>query len=91
MEIAIIQNGVVTQIGQYQILFPNTSFPSNGPNDDFFVENNVKKVSLFKPYDSAIEKLVSADPYEEGEFVYVVEVQSLTEEEKSALQPLTEE
>jgi len=91
MEIAIIQNGIVTQIGQYQSLFPNTSFPISGPNDDFFIENNAKKVSLFKSYDRTLEKLVSAEPYEEGEFVYVVAVQPLTEEEKSALQPLTEE
>jgi hypothetical protein len=85
MQIAIIQNGVVTQIGEYQSLFPNTSFPSTGPNDDFLVENNAKKVNLFKPYDRATEKLVSVDPYEDGEFVYVVEVQPLTDEEKAAL------
>ena len=85
MQIAIIQNGVVTQIGEYQFLFPNTSFPSAGPNDDFLVENNVKKVNLFKPYDRATKKLVSVDPYEDGEFVYVVEVQPLTDEEKAAL------
>jgi hypothetical protein len=88
MEIAIIQNGVVTQLGGYQSIFPNTSFPSSGPNDDFFVENGAKKVSRFKSYDSATEKLVSADPYEEGEFVYVVRIELLTEDEKSALSNL---
>jgi hypothetical protein len=81
MEIAIIQNGVVTQMGDYQSLFPNTSFPSTGPNDDFLVENSAKKVNLFKPYSRATAKLVSVEPYEEGDFVYVVEVQPLTEEE----------
>lgn len=86
MEIAIIQNGVVTQVGGYQSVFPNTSFPSSGPNDDFFVENSAKRVSRFKSYDSAIEKLVAAEPYEEGEFVYVVAVQPLTEEELAAMQ-----
>lgn len=85
MEIAIVQNGVVTQIGDYQSVFPNTSFPSSGPNDDFFVENSAKRVSRFKSYDSTTEKLVSAEPYEDGEFVYVVAVQQLTEEEKAAL------
>lgn len=85
MEIAIIQEGVVTQVGHYKTLFPNTSFPSTGPNDDFLGENSVKKVSRFKPYDNTTEKLVQADPYEEGDFVYVVAVQPLTEEEKAAL------
>lgn len=77
MEIAIIENGVVTQIGEYQSVFPNTSFPSTGPNDDFFVENNAKKVNRFKAYDNAIEQLVSVEAYIEGDFVYVVQVQPL--------------
>lgn len=77
MEIAIIENGVVTQIGEYQSVFPNTSFPSTGPNDDFFVENNAKKVNRFKAYDNATEQLVSVEPYIEGDFVYVVQVQPL--------------
>jgi len=85
MQVAIVQNGVVTQMGYYQSVFPNTSFPSNGPDDSFLTENSAKKISMFKPYDSAIEKLVSAEPYEDGEFVYVVAVQQLTEEEKAAL------
>ena len=85
MDIAIIQNGVVTQIGGYQSLFPNTSFPSTGPDDNFLAENSAKKVSQFKPHDRTTEKLVEVDPYEEGDFVYVVEVQSLTDEEKAAL------
>jgi hypothetical protein len=85
MQIAIVQNGVVTQMGDYQSLFPNTSFPGNGPDDSFLTENNAKKVNQFKSYDSATEKLVSAEPYEEGEFVYVVAVQPLTEEELAAL------
>jgi hypothetical protein len=85
MEIAIVQNGVITQMGEYQSVFPNTSFPNSGPNDDFLTENNVKKVSRFKSFDSATEKLVSAEPYEDGDFVYVVKVQALTQEELAAL------
>ena len=84
MQIAIIQNGIVTQMGDYQSLFPNTSFPGNGPDDSFLTENSAKKVSQFKSYDSATERLVYAEPYVEGEFVYVVAVQALTEEELAA-------
>jgi hypothetical protein len=81
MEIAIIENGVVTQIGEYKSVFSNTSFPSSGPNDEFLLENNAKKVNRFKSHDRATQKLVSVEPYLDGEFVSVVEVQSLTDEE----------
>ena len=85
MDIAIIQDGVVTQLGDYKMLFPNTSFPSTGPNDDFLAENSAKKVNLFKSHDRATEKLVAVDPYVDGDFVYVVAVQPLTDEEKAAM------
>lgn len=84
MQIAIVQNGVVTQVGDYQSLFPNTSFPNNGPDDAFLTENSAKKVNRFKSYDNAAEKLVYVEPYVDGEFVCVVTVQALTEEELAA-------
>lgn len=85
MDIALIQDGVVTQMGSYKMLFPETSFPSTGPNDDFLAENNAKKVNLYKPYDRATEKLVPVDPYVDGDFVYTFAVQALTDEEKASL------
>jgi hypothetical protein len=68
-------------MGDYQSLFPNTSFPSTGPSDEFLVDNNAKKLNRFKAHDRTTQKLVSIDPYLDGEFVSVVEVQSLTDEE----------
>jgi len=81
MEIALINNGNVTQVGSYGDLFPSISFPSSGPSDEFLNENNVKKVSRFKLYDSLTEQLTQATPYIEGDFVYVVSVTELTDEQ----------
>jgi len=81
MEIALINNGNVTQVGNYGDLFPNTSFLTSGPSDEFLNENNAKKVSRFKSYDSLTQQLTQATPYIEGEWVYVVSVIELTPEQ----------
>lgn len=80
MEIAIIQNGSIT-VGDYRVIFPNTSFTASGPSDEFLAEQNAKKLNRFKSYDALTQKLVACDAYDDGEFVSVVEVQSLTAEE----------
>ncbi len=81
MNIAIINNGQVTQVGDYRALFPNTSFPPSGPNDSFLSENNAMKVNVWKEYNPATEKLVGCEPYIENGWVYTVTVQALTPEE----------
>jgi hypothetical protein len=86
MLIAIVNGQTVEQVGDYQTLFPNTSFPSTGINDAFLAENNAKKVNVFKPYDANTQKLVSVAPYVEGEWVYTVDVASLTPEDIAARQ-----
>lgn len=84
MNIAIVDDGIITAIGDYRALFPNTSFTNAGPSDEFLADNSALKVNLFKPYDQATEKLVSCDPYIEGDWVYTVEVESLTPEDIAA-------
>ena len=73
MNIAKIHNGSIT-VGDYKELFPNTSFPVTGPNDDFYTENNCLKVSVFKEHDRATQMLVGCEPYEENGVVYTVNV-----------------
>lgn len=73
MDIAKLKNGTIT-IGDYRELFPNTSFPITGPNDDFFTENGCLKVSIFKEHDKATQMLVGCEPYEENGIVYTVQV-----------------
>ena len=83
MLIAKIENGNIT-VGEYTTLFPNTSFPSSGPSDEFLAENGCKKVNLFKDYDSSIQKLIPCNPYEEGDWVYTVTIKDKTQEEIDA-------
>jgi hypothetical protein len=82
MQIAILTNPIT--VGDYRELFANTSFSSSGPSAEFLVENNAKKVTLFKAYDRLTQKLVSCDAYDDGEFVSLAQVVDLTEEEIQA-------
>lgn len=82
MQIALLTNPIT--VGDYRELFANTSFNANGPSDDFLTENNAKKVTLFKAHDRLTQKLVSCAPYDDGEFVSMVQVESLTDEEIQA-------
>ena len=80
MEIAILKDGEIT-FGDYRTMFPNTSFTPEGPSDEFLVQHGAKKLNRFKPYDSLTQKLVQVAPYDDGEFVSVVQVENLTAEE----------
>jgi hypothetical protein len=82
MQIAILTNPIT--VGDYRELFANTSFNANGPSDKFLAENNAKKVTLFKAHDRLTQKLISCAPYDDGEFVSIVQVESLTAEEIQA-------
>ncbi len=88
MLIAQLTDGVVTNVADYQSMFPDTSFPSSGPNADFMVQNNCMYVNVFLPYDSQTQKLVPATPYIQIDdpaqplnWVYTVEVAELTPEQ----------
>ena len=75
MDIAKIDNGSIT-VGDYRYLFPDTSFPVTGPNDDFYTENGCLKVSVFREHDRASQMLVGCDPYIENDVVYTVRVEA---------------
>lgn len=79
MQIAILTSPIT--VGDYRELFANTSFNANGISDEFLAANNAKKVTLFKDHDRLTQKLVSCAPYDDGEFVSIVQVESLTAEE----------
>jgi len=82
MQIAILTNPIT--VGDYRELFVNTSFSANGPSDEFLAENNAKKVNAFKAHDRLTQKLVQCAPYDDDEFVSMVQVESLTAEEIQA-------
>lgn len=79
MFIAILTNPIT--VGDYRELFANTSFPSNGPSDEFLTENNAKKVNAFKAHDKLTQKLISCEAYDDGEFVCIVQIADLNAEE----------
>jgi hypothetical protein len=76
MQIAILTSPIT--VGDYRELFGNTSFNGNGPTDEFLTANNSKKVTLFKAHDRLTQKLVSCAPYDDGEFVSMTQVESMT-------------
>lgn len=80
MQIAKIEGETIT-VGHYRDLFPATSFSTNGPNDDWFIENNCFVVTVFKPHDRQTQKLVFCDPYFEDNQVFTVRVEDKTAEE----------
>ena len=82
MQIAILTNPIT--VGDYRELFSSTSFNGNGPSDEFLAENNAKKVNAFKAHDKLTQKLVSCSAYDDGAFVSVVQVESLSAEEIQA-------
>lgn len=71
-------------VADYRSIFPNTSFPSGGPSDEFLEEEGAYKVNLWLPHDSATEKLVSCDPYIQDGWAYTVKVEAKTQEELAA-------
>lgn len=84
MEIAIVKDGQIIEIGHYKKLFSATSFPSTGPDADFMEANDALGVTIWKQHDKATQKLVSCDPYIEDNQVFTVEVADKTEEELAA-------
>jgi hypothetical protein len=82
MQIAILTTPIT--VGDYRELFSNTSFNSSGPSDEFLTANNAKKVNAFKAHDRLTQKLVSCSAYDDGEFVSIVQVESLSAEETQA-------
>lgn len=84
MIVVIVQNDTIEQTGELSVLFPNVSFPAAGPEPEWMAENGIVPVTYFKPYDAAAEKLVSTEPYLEGDEVYAVTVEPLTEDELAA-------
>jgi len=80
MLIAIVNGQTVEQVGDYQSLFPNTSFPASGPTPEWMVENSCMYVTVWLPYDATTQYLESVPPYIDGDTVYTVVVAQLTPE-----------
>jgi hypothetical protein len=58
-------------VGDYKTLFPDTSFPESGPNENWFAENHCYRINLDVPYDPETEILQSAEPYVQNGWAYL--------------------
>ena len=66
-------------VADYRDMFPNTSFPSNGPSEEWMVLNECLPVNQFKEHDTETQMLVPTTPYLENGFVYTIKVEDKTE------------
>ena len=85
MNYAIIDGTTVKSTGTIQQLFPNTSFPTTGPDASFLTDNNVVELISTLSYTSPTQKLVTVDAYIDGGKVYNVKVESTTTDEQTTL------
>ncbi len=81
MDIAIIKDGRISEIGDYTTLFPNISFAPEGPDDEFMKANSALRVAIWKQHDSKTQKLISSEPYIEDNQVFIVQVVDKTSDE----------
>jgi len=84
MFVAKVVNGTITDSGNLYTLYPTTSFPKNGPSDEWMTNNNIVAVKSYRPYDKATEKLLSSVLYVENGNVYDVIVGDLSDAEIAA-------
>jgi hypothetical protein len=61
-------------LAHYQDMFSHVSFSSNGPNDEWFVQNECYRVSYAKDYDPETQEVTPCEPYLENGIVYTVSV-----------------
>lgn len=76
----INQDGSIV-VGNYRTLFPNTSFTSNGPSNEWLTQNSCMPVNVFLPHDRETERLETCPPYIFGDWVYTVQVVPKSQEE----------
>jgi hypothetical protein len=70
MQLAIIENNGIKIIGDAVQLFPNVSFPSTEPEQEFLENNSVMVVQHWENFDNSSEVLEPSEPYIKGNKVY---------------------
>lgn len=58
-------------LGNYWELFPDTSFPADGPNNDWFTENDCYRINLNVSYDPETQILEDVLPYVQNGWAYL--------------------
>jgi len=70
MTYAILQSDTITATGPASVLWPGTSFSTNGPNPSFLAEQGAVLIRSDAPYDPETEILQTTDPYVVGGEVF---------------------
>jgi len=86
MQIAIIKDNKVEEIGEHNVLFPNVGFPGGIPTESWMAENSIMPVTLFRPYNGLTEKSTAVAPYIENNVVYLHKIEALDDSQKTAAQ-----
>lgn len=84
MQIAIIENGAVVQVGDYRELFPTQTWPGGVPSAEWLAANGAMGVTVWKAHDARTQKLVGSNPYIEGGTVYTVMVEPKSQAEQDS-------
>jgi tRNA nucleotidyltransferase/poly(A) polymerase len=79
---AIVEDKKVVKVGALSQLFPNLSIPQSINEKDFAKENELLEV-VTPEFDDFQEKIVPCEPFIKDGKVYAVEVQKMSDEEKS--------
>lgn len=80
MQVAKQIDGVVT-IADLTVFYPNTSFPGDGPPEDFVEQEGIYFIDNSVPFDPTTQKLVTVEPYLDGQVVRTIAVVPLTQQE----------
>jgi len=70
MTYAILQSDTITATGLASVLWPGTSFSTDGPNPGFLAEQGAVLIRSDAPYDPETEILQTTDPYVVGGEVF---------------------
>jgi len=79
---AIVEDKKVVAVGALSQLFPNVSIPQSIDEKKFAKENGLLEVAI-PEFDDFQEKVVPCDPFIKDNKVYTLEVQSMSDEEKT--------
>ena len=85
MKIAQLDGSTIGAIADCRVLYPNTSFPKNGPDADWLSTNSCAEVVTFLAFDAATQKNESVAPYLSDGKVYIRRVTNMTSEEIAAV------
>lgn len=84
MLIAKVEDGTVLEVAEHQAMFISNVFPDGGPTAEWMAEHSCMHVNLFKPHDRMTQVIERCEPYIEGEWVYLIQVRDMTNEEIEA-------